>query len=62
MATTIKRTDNLKQLREKLEKALLKKSKKKSSKGFDAKKYLNLNIFKGVDGLTFQKQMRDEWD
>ena len=39
---------------------LKKLAKKKGKKGFDAKKYFG-KLVRGMDGLTYQKTVRNEW-
>lgn len=40
---------------------LRKLAKKKAKKGFDAKKYYG-KLVRGIDGLSYQKTVRDEWN
>lgn len=40
---------------------LIASQQKKPQKGFDASKYAG-KLKRGLDGLTYQKQVRNEWD
>ncbi len=61
MTIVIKKADTKEQIEKKLARL---SSKRKSAKatGFDAMKYLGRGIFNGIDGLEFQKKVRNEWD
>jgi hypothetical protein len=44
-----------------IEKAVSKFSKEKKTKGFDARKYFG-KLVRNVDGLDYQKSLRNEWN
>lgn len=56
MSVTIDKDQSKKQIEKKIERV----SKEKEGKRIDAGKYFGKIDF-GVDGLTFQKRVRDEW-
>ncbi len=62
MKVVIKKNDTLKEMNRKIDKASRAARKTKPKKTFDPYQFLGKGIFKGVDGLEFQKKVRDEWD
>jgi hypothetical protein len=60
MTIIIKKADTKEQIEKKLSRLYASRRSRKP-KGFDAQKYLGKNIFGGIDGLVFQKQVRNEW-
>ena len=60
MTITIKKTDTKEQIDKKLSRLTISHNKKKPA-GFNAKKYSGKGIFGEIDGLQYQKQVRDGW-
>ncbi len=62
MTVVIKKSDTAEQAKKKLEMFFKNSAKARKKRGFPARKFAGLGIFKGADPLLLQKQMRDEWD
>ena len=62
MTVIIRKTDTPAQIRRKMKRASAAAARQaRKTRGFPAHKFLGKGIFKGIDGLAYQKKVRDEW-
>lgn len=61
MTVVIRKKDTPTQVKQKISR-VMKTTGKKKKKVFNAKKFLGKGIFEGVDGLEYQKKVRNEWE
>jgi hypothetical protein len=61
MTVYIHKTDSPEQIDKKIARIMRTKG-KSNKKAFDPYEFLGKGIFKGVDGLKYQKKVRNEWE
>jgi hypothetical protein len=61
MTVYIHKTDSPEEIERKMARLVRSKSKHPRQKSFDPFKFVGKGIFKGIDGLDYQKKVRNGW-